>query len=430
MDETRLQKLFQILRASGAAMVIASAGTFLVQQWDGAGQITRYLALLGMSVLIPALAYLCGIRLREGRSARMLMLTLLAMVPIHAGVLGGFVYSQFGREMGNVAAVAKWVADSKMQAVALLGIGAAALGPLVWSAFRTLSRPRATLLTAASLGLHALVLVPIRTGTWATFAVVTAFAGATWAMLRTKPETREEWLAGTSLLLPGFLLTARQLAFYDTTQIFFGTIAAIGAIGMFSLGRQTEDAALERFAISPALLSAALFASPIQDALGLDDAGATLLVGLLLAIVMFVFAWRSERSRRFFFRSAVQLNVAISLVTLFMHGGAWAALQSIALGLGLLSHGFMTRRRIETHGGIAVAATGFIFEIALAIREFGWGGWAALAMFGLALVALTAWLERRAQTVRGSFHIRPEDRGLAAKPSDTAPRPKPAFGSS
>ena len=77
--------------------------------------------------------------------------------------------------------------------------------------------------------------------------------------------------------------------------------------------------------------------------------------------------------------------------------GAWAALQSIALGLGLLSYGFMSKRKVEIYCGIAIASTGFIFEIVLAIREFGWGGWAALAAFGMTLVALTAWLERRAR---------------------------------
>jgi hypothetical protein len=411
MEETRLQKLFRILRACGAAMVIASASTFLVQRWEEVGHVMRYLALLGMTIALPPLGYLCGIRLREGRSARVLMLTLLMMLPIHAGVLGGFVYSQFGLEIGDVASVAKWVAGSKVQALGVAMLSAAALGPLAWGAFRTLSPLHATFLTLVSAGLHALVLVPIRTGDWATFAVPAAFLGATLAIMRVKPNTREAWLSSTSLLLPGFLLTARQLAFYETTQVFFGAIAAIATIGMFVLGRQAEDTALERFAISPALVSGALLASPIQDALHLSNPNATLLIGLLLASAMFGFAWRSERS-------------------LFIHGGAWAALQSIALGLGLLSHGFMSRRRVETYGGVAMASTGFIFEISLAIREFGWAGWAALATFGLALVALTAWLERRAQAVMGSSRIHPEDPEPAAKPADIAPRQKRAFGSS
>ena len=402
MEETRLQKLFQILRFCGAAMLVASAGSFLVQQWDEVGQVTRYLALLGTTTLIPALGYLCGIRFQEGRSARVLMLTLLALLPIHVGVLGGFVYSQFGPPMGDVAAVAKWVADSKAQALMLVGAGAAVLIPLMWAAFRTLLRSRATLLTVVSAGLHALVLVPNRTGAWATVAVLVTFTGAIWTLSRIKPQTREGWLAGTSLLFPGILLMVRQLAFYEITQVFFGTLAAIGALAMFLLGRRLGDVAVERFAVSPLLVSAALFASPMQSALHLSNASITMFVGALVAAVMCGFGWESERSRRFFVYGAIQLNVAVALITLFIHGGAWAALQSIALGLGLLSYGFMTKRGVETYCGISIAAIGFIFEISLAIREFGWGGWAALAAFGLALVGLTAWLERRAWTLRRS----------------------------
>lgn len=397
MEETRLQRLFQILRFCGAAMVVASAGTFLVQQWDEVGQVTRYFALLGTTILLPALGYLCGIRFQEGRSARVLMLTLLAMLPIHAGVLGGFVYSQFGTPIGDVAAVARWVANSKVEALALLAGGAAVLIPLTWAAFRTLLRSQAVLLTLVSAGLHALALIPNRTGSWATVAVLATFGGATWAIARIKPQTREAWLAGTSLLLPGLLVMVRQLAFYEITQVFFATIAAIGALAMFLLGQRLDDVAVERFAISPMVVSAALFASPMQTALQLSNANTAMLVGVLIAAVMLGFGWHTERSRRFFVYGAVQVNVAVSLMTLFIHGGAWAALQSIALGLGLLSYGFMSKRKVETYCGIAIASTGFIFEIVLAIREFGWGGWAALAAFGMALVALTAWLERRAR---------------------------------
>jgi len=261
-------------------------------------------------------------------------------------------------------------------------------------------RSHATLLTISSVALHALVLVPNRTGAWATLALVAGFGGAAGTIAWIKPETREAWLAGASLLLPGILLGARQLAFYDVTQVLFGTIAAIGGIAMFILGRGLKDAAVERFAISPILVSAALFASPMQGALHLSNANTAMLIGLIVGFAMFAFAWWSERSRRFFVYGAVQINVAFSLITLFIHGGAWPALQSIALGLGLMSYGFVTARRLETYCGGAIAATGFLFEISIAVREFGWGGWAALAVFGLALVALTAWLERRASEAR------------------------------
>ena len=117
--DTRLQQLFQVLRWCGAAMIVAAAGTFLIQSWEQVGDVTRYLTLLGMTALLPAVAYVCGIRLQEGRSARVLMLTLLALIPIHAGVLGGFVLSRFGTTTENLAPIAHWVAPSRSAAISV-----------------------------------------------------------------------------------------------------------------------------------------------------------------------------------------------------------------------------------------------------------------------------------------------------------------------
>ena len=139
--DTRLQQLFQLLRWCGAVMIVAAAGTFLVQSWDHAGDVTRYLALLGTTVFLPAVAYVCGVRLQEGRSARVLMLTLLALVPIHAGVLGGFVLSQFGNVTTAIAPVAQWIAPSRLVALVLVALAGVVLMPLIWASFRALARP-------------------------------------------------------------------------------------------------------------------------------------------------------------------------------------------------------------------------------------------------------------------------------------------------
>ena len=62
----------------------------------------------------------------------------------------------------------------------------------------------------------------------------------------------------------------------------------------------------------------------------------------------------------------------------------------------------MRGRRGSLYSGIALAAVGFIVEVVHAIEVFEASGWLALAGFGVALLALTAWLERRARTVRES----------------------------
>ena len=92
-----------------------------------------------------------------------------------------------------------------------------------------------------------------------------------------------------------------------------------------------------------------------------------------------------------------------------------AALQAIAIGIGLLSYGFLRGRWLALYPGIALAGLGFIVEVSHAIETFEPSGWLALAGSGVSLVALTAWLERRARVVRSA--------DATAKLSESAPAP-------
>ena len=405
--ETRLQKLFQILRWCGATMIIASAGTFLVQSWDQVGDVPRYLALLGTTVLLPAVAYLCGLRWQEGRSARVLMLTLLALVPIHAGVLGGFVFSQFGNVTTAIAPVAQWVAPSRLTAVLLVTGAACALIPLMWSSFRILARPHAALLAAGSTAAHALLLIPDRGAVTASLAVAGILAITTWVALHIKPRTLESRLAVTSLAAPAAVIAARQVLFYDVSSVFWGTIFAAMALGLFLLGRQGKEAMVERLCVVPTLLAIGAFLEPIYDRAQASLSSAWLFYGLASAVALLGFAWQSESSKTFFMRTSVVLNAVIATTALLVDPRPWAALEAMAIGLGLLSYGLVANRRGALYSGVGLASFGFIIEVVHAIEVFQPSGWLALAGFGLTLVGLTAWLERRTRAVKVSHAVEP-----------------------
>ena len=405
--DTRLQRLFQVLRWCGAAMIVAAAGTFLIQSWEQVGDVTRYLTLLGMTALLPALAYVCGIRLQEGRSARVLMLTLLALIPIHAGVLGGFVLSQFGTTTENLAPIAHWVAPSRSAAILLVAGSALALVPLIWASFRVLARPHARLLTAMSAAGHVLLLVPNRSSLVATLAVVPILGVAAWSANRVKPATLESRLAVSSLVTPALVIAARQVLFYEVTSAFWGTVLGIGALALFMLGKKISDTSLERVAFSPALMAVGAFLDAAHAVTRWSFSTTWLSYGIFATIPMLAFAWQSSRSRAFFVRSAVVLNVVIATTTLLVAPRPWAALQCLALGLALLSYGFIRDRRAALYSGILLAAFGFIVEVAHAVEVFQPSGWLALAGFGFALVALTAWLERRSRAAKLSHELAP-----------------------
>lgn len=398
--DTKLQQLFQLLRWCGAAMIVTAAGTFLVQSWEQTGDVKRYLALLGTTALLPIVGYVCGIRFQEGRSARVLVLTFLALLPIHAGLLGGFVLSQFGGVTSTLAPVAQWVAPSKTSAALLVAGAAAVLIPMTWASFRVLFRSHSGLLTASSAASQALLLIPDRSPLAATMALVPIFALTGWCIARTKPETREAKLAVWSLLTPAAIIAARQVLFYDVSSAFWAVASAAGAIGLFTLGRKSQDATVERVALVPTLIGAIALMVDATPALDLSFVSAWLGYGFVSGGALLSFAFFSQRSKRFFVLSALIVNAVATATLLFVEPSAWAALQLIAIGLVFCSYGFITDRRGALYSGVCLAGAGFVVEVRHAINAFEASGWLALGAFGVGLVGLTAWLERRARAVR------------------------------
>ena len=250
-----------------------------------------------------------------------------------------------------------------------------------------------------------MLLIPNRSALAATLAVVPILGGATWIALRLKPRTLEARLAVSSLAAPAAVIAARQVFFYDVSNVFWGTILLAAAIALFVLGRQRKEATVERASVIPALLAMGAFVEPLGEWARLTMSSYWLLYGLVSAIALLAFAWHSVVCKTFFVRAAVILNATTSTITLLVDPRPWAALQAIAVGLGLLSYGLVTSRKGALYSGIALAAFGFIIEVVHAIEVFQPSGWLALAGFGFALVGLTAWLERRARAVKVSHEV-------------------------
>ncbi|MEM9727174.1 MAG: hypothetical protein AAF997_01215 [Myxococcota bacterium] len=406
-----LERLLHGLRLFGAAMVATAAGTFLVQRWENVGDITRYLALLGVTALVPLVAYLCGVRLRESRSARVLLITLLALLPIHAGVLAGFVLSQFGASATSVAPVAQWVAPSPIAAVlVVLGAGAV-LVPIAWFAYRVLAREHAKRLTLVSASLYGLLLVPSRSALVAMLLVAPMVACASWCAVRTKPKTREAKIAVASLFGPVVLLLSRQVWFYDAGLAFWGMVLGLVSGGLFMLSQQLSDDTLKRFSVIPMLASTACFWLALSEQIGkrwnVDDALLVVAYGWLAALPLGLSAWRSPTTRSFFLWTLAVVNAVLVLLALLIHASPWVALEAIALGLFVGSHGYLTKRPFALYAGAALVIPGAIVEVNQAMQRFEPSGWLALAGFGLGLVGLTAWVEQRQRASRsrasGSF---------------------------
>ncbi|HEY0463723.1 MAG TPA: hypothetical protein VGC79_05920 [Polyangiaceae bacterium] len=227
------------LRIAGAALVVAAASTFMLQNWQAGDDLMRYAMLVGQSLLLAAAAYFVGLTVREGRSARTFLALVLATIPVSFAVLGGLVYSRFHLgELPTLPHYASWIAPTKAAALlAVLGT-LVVLVPLSLVSFTALARKEAKLLTLAFCGANLLVLVPLRQP-----EVVAALAGvALLGLLRLELtrfavtpqlDTLEGKLARIMPFAPPLIMLGRVFHLYQAGPGFIGGVLLIVAAALW-----------------------------------------------------------------------------------------------------------------------------------------------------------------------------------------------------
>lgn len=227
------------LRIAGAALVVAAASTFMLQNWQAGNDLMRYAMLVGQSLLLAAAAYFVGLTVREGRSARTFLALVLATIPVSFAVLGGLVYSQF--HVGELPALphyASWIAPSKGAALLAVFGTLIVLAPLALVSFTALARKEAQALTLAFCGANLLVLVPMRQP-----EIVTVLAGvALLGLLRleitrfavsAQLDTLEGKLARVMPFVPPVIMIGRVFHLYHVGPAFIGGVLLIAAAALW-----------------------------------------------------------------------------------------------------------------------------------------------------------------------------------------------------
>jgi len=227
------------LRIAGAALVVAAASTFMLQNWQAGNDLMRYAMLVGQSLLLAAAAYFVGRTVREGRSARTFLALVLATIPVSFAVLGGLVYSRF--HFGELPALphyASWVAPSGGAALVAVFGTLIVLAPLALVSFTALARKEAKALTLAFCGANLLVLVPVRQP-----EIVATLAGAALLVLlrleltrfavSTQLDTLEGKLARVMPFAPPAIMLGRVFHLYHVGPAFIGGVLLIAGASLW-----------------------------------------------------------------------------------------------------------------------------------------------------------------------------------------------------
>lgn len=411
-EPDRSGALARLLRGSGAVMLLASAATFLLQRWQHGDDVWKYALLMVQTLVVVAAAFVCGVRVRESRGARTLFALALASLPVHFGVLGGLVYSQFAVDhpSASLSPHVLWVAPSPQAALVTLAVALALLAPIAFVSLLALVRPEAAKLLGLFLGLNALLLIPVRAPN--VVGVVFAAAAFLLAQLEAGPfrrsialRTPEGVIVRSLLVSPVLLLAGRAIWLYDPTFLFGGVCLLTLGLAIFSLaarmgagtGRVRALQYLGTAIMVPGWLCVALEAARdfhVPRSLEIP------FYGLPFAALLAVLSRYARPNGSGYRRAALSVAATTVLWNLYDARTVAAAFMAIVVGLLLLSTGTYRRRISEVSAGAATLLSGLAVQLHHAIDFEKWLNWGGLSALGIALVFLAAFVERHPDRLR------------------------------
>ncbi len=410
--EVPIEGVTRMLRLSGAFVLIAAASTFLFQHWQQGQDVQRYLGLLALTAALPAAGFFCGLRIGETKGARTLLAVAASLLPAHFCLLGAFLYSRFAWGSGLVPmpTYALWTAPSDAAALAVTAGALVVLAPIAWVAFLALARPHAVRLTAAYLGVNALLLVPSRDPQLMALLLAASVLGL--AAIEAKIggdralRTLEGVMVRCLMVAAPVLLAARSWLHYDVSALWLAVVcAALAAVGL-GLARQgrlrpTWRVPLETSSLVPAAGAAlALATAGVQAGMPepLALPAASLPFAALLALLSLGAGPRGATLRGA--AAAVALGAAALNVTF---GGVFASLWCLAIAIPCAGYGLASERRwLLLSAGIVSLAT-LAHHVQEAVQLYAASAWAGLALLGIAVILAASVLERQWPRLAGRW---------------------------
>lgn len=433
----RLSALARILRGLGAAVLVAAASVFLLQRWTSGDDLLRYAALIGLTGVFGAAGIACGLVLKESKAARTLLALVMGLVPVHAAVLGGFIYSRFGPAAipGHLPAFGVWIAGSDSMALMVTGGALLALLPLVYLGARALTRPHAVMVTLVTFAINLPLLLPYRGA--ATTGFIVAALTALWMTLEMRwvhhqPAMRTvEGRVVRLLWMAPLVIAVVRTFLYDPTTLFYGILLMTLSGALFAAGRllpqhwkrsqvvedpnpflaglssdSLRSESLVPETLGPARLLEAISLGPgvlgwicVVSAMDIPIQNVILMVSLPLAAMMVALSLYSVGNGSGLRWLAAAVAVTGISGNLLFHPTVTASFLCLMVAIATVAYSFFAERKLLLVGGLAAAAFGLVYQVRFALDFYSWSRWGGLAAIGLATILAAALLERHQTTV-------------------------------
>lgn len=408
----RVAAVSAVLRLAGAALVVASAATFMLRHWSEGSDEIRYLLLLGLTAVLGIAGLICALGIRDSRGGRTLLGLVISTVPVHFTVMGAMLQSRFPWD-STVAHSAPWQAASDGAALTIVGIGAGVLLPLVWVSMMTMVRAHARSLTALFFLANAPLLLPLRDPdlvAWLVAAMCLLFTLTEHrlASLGYAVRTAEGRFVRSMLAVPIGIVVGRAVLFYEPTSLFLGVAllacAPVGFMMAPRLFQRTELVQGLQAIFAGMAISGWLFiAAAIVEAVFVPRELRALLAAVPVSLILTAFSLFSERGGAGHRTIAVAISVGAAtmnaLVYWHAHTVTYAGMACLVIGIVTVAASVHTKRKTLLVFGVIGTLTGLVQVMIAAIEIERLGHWGALAGIGIALVLVSALIERHFERI-------------------------------
>ena len=400
----------QVLRFLGAAVMVASMSVFLLQGWDSTNDTVRCFILLAQTVLLAAGGFGLSFLLKENKGARVFFGLSLASIPANFTVLGALIYSQFQWDggLGTYPEFATWVmTDLSYMTFTILAV-LAVLIPVAFLGYSVMARRSSKKLAITLLLASSALLLPVRGSLYVGILVVAIALFVLINVTRMAKDdltlrTPEGIFARFLPFVPAVIVLARSIFFYQPDAFLVVTIALTAFVIMRHISLQLEA---EHWLRSVLELTSPLVALVV--AMNLFD-GIEHIVNETLLIPIFVsvfgamvadVAYRCGRYQGLYINAAaVVLAVGFMIYVLIFSSVLIAGLCVIA-GIGILTAGYMMRRRFVLVLGAITLLVGLANQLIEVIQFIDLTSWGSLAVIGATAIIIASVLDRHGPALK------------------------------
>ncbi|MEM7400961.1 MAG: hypothetical protein AAF304_03315 [Pseudomonadota bacterium] len=394
----------RLLRISGALAVIASMSAFLMQDWSGGSDLTRYYLMLTQTLLLAAGGFGLSFLMKENKGGRVFFGLSLISITVNFTILGALIFSQvqwFG-SIGQYPEFLTWTTTSIASLSTAIVSALIAMVPIALFSYMVFSRQHAKRLLMLFVISNLLLLVPVRDSLIVGVIVLASVLVPLWFLRKnmfkeTSLKTPEGMFAVATVFLPGLVMLVRSFWLYEVDAILLVMLGSILFLMLRIFSAPLDENTNLKQILNWAGMGTAGFvahqAGMASHALIPDVYGLSV-TGVVFTALVLDLAKRAGNHTQLFVTIAVSGLLVCQYFLLLIKGGAVGAVMLLLAGLIVIaiSQAYKSRGMFIT--GTVTALIGFTHQLFNTLINIDFTNWATLAVIGVSAIIIASLIER------------------------------------